>query len=208
MLSAGASAVMKMAAILMKAALQLCNLALGSHAEGAVKLQQVAPRMPLLWPRVWPFNHRAALNQTRTGSSSLEPFKIFVWWKTQVIITNDNNIHHHHHRLIIYIYTAALKPLFVPGVACCTSASHTKVLLRLSRCCCCVFTQARINCQGLLKERQRDDRGDKWLFWFCWVVCLHCPKCFQQFSVIIKATVHFIRWPVNGVISPVRMRQR
>ena len=40
----------------------------------------------------------------------------------------------------------------------------------------------------------------------CWVVYLHYPKCFQQFSnpeksvILIKVTVRFICPPVNGVI--------
>lgn len=59
--------------------------------------------------------------------------------------------HHNYHHFRSYKRGGSLETLFVAAVA-----SLPKVLLRLSVCGCCFFTQAQINnCQVLLKEREK-----------------------------------------------------
>ena len=148
MLSAGASAVMNMAAILMKAG-TLCWI-LTERRGSKITAHYSGSNGPVfglaIIEQLW-------ITQRNSPCCFLQPFKTFVQWKKiQFIITKSPSPSS---SSAFTVYSSS-EMLFETGVACLTSASLTKVLPRLPHSCC-FFIRVN-NCQVLLKEREGDDR--------------------------------------------------
>lgn len=137
------------------------NFALRCHREGPVKLQHITPRLVAKRPRIWPCDYWAALNHSRTGSSSPRCFSQTL--QSVCVVKNASNNNNNHH---LFRYSSP-EVLFAACAECSTSASVREVLRRLPLCC--FFTQAQINCQVLLKGRKGMIEWQmRWNNVFCW----------------------------------------